>query len=159
IAQSAEPGSTFKLASFLVALEDGIVDTSTMIETGNGTYQVYRHTIRDTRSYGTVSVKRAFEVSSNTAIAKIINTNYKDNPAAFTKKLHALGLNNTLDLQIPGEGKPLIKTPDSKSWSGLSLPQMAYGYELKMTPLQMLVLYNAVANDGVMLAPLFVKEI
>src|SRR5690606_28145443 len=74
-------------------------------------------------------------------------------------KLYALGLNDPLGLQIPGEGNPLIKTPDSKSWSGLSLPQMAYGYELKMTPLQMLTLYNAVANDGVMVAPLFVKEI
>lgn len=159
IAQSAEPGSTFKLASYLVALEDGIVDTNTMIETGNGTYQVHRHTIRDTRSYGTITVKHAFEVSSNTAITKIINQNYKDNPAAFTKKIHALGLGQPLGLQIPGEGTPLIKTPDSKSWSGLSLPQMAYGYELKMTPLQMLTLYNAVANNGKMVAPLFVKEI
>lgn len=159
IAQSAEPGSTFKLASYLIALEDGVVDTNTMIETGNGTYQVHRHTIRDTRAYGTISVKHAFEVSSNAAITKIIHTNYKDNPAAFTKKLHALGLNNQVGLQIPGEGVPLIKTPDNKSWSGLSLPQMAYGYELKMTPLQMLTFYNAVANDGVMVAPLFVKEI
>lgn len=159
IAQSAEPGSTFKLASYLVALEDGVIDTSTMIETGNGTYQVHRHTIRDTRAYGTITAKHAFEVSSNTAITKIINTHYRENPAAFTKKLHELGLNEPLGLQIPGEGSPLIKTPDSKSWSGLSLPQMAYGYELKMTPLQMLTLYNAVANDGVMVAPLFVKEI
>ncbi len=159
IAQSAEPGSTFKLASYLVALEDGVIDTNTMIETGNGTYQVHRHTIRDTHAYGTITAKHAFEVSSNTAITKIINNNYRENPAAFTKKLHALGLNEPLGLQIPGEGKPLIKTPDSKSWSGLSLPQMAYGYELKMTPMQMLTLYNAVANDGVMVAPLFVKEI
>src|SRR5690606_38128081 len=159
IAQSAEPGSTFKLASYLVALEDGVEDTGTMVETGNGTYQVYRHTIRDTRAYGTISVKHAFEVSSNAAITKIIHSNYKENPAASTKKLHAIGLNNPLGLQIPGEGMPLIKTPDNKSWSGLSLPQMAYGYELKMTPLQMLAFYNAVANDGVFLAPSFVKEI
>lgn len=159
IAQSAEPGSTFKLASYLVALEDGVIDTNTMIETGNGTYRVHRHTIRDTRAYGTITAKHAFEVSSNTAITKIINTSYRDNPAAFTKRLHAIGLNKPLGLQIPGEGTPLIKTPDNRSWSGLSLPQMAYGYELKMTPLQMLAFYNAVANDGVFLAPLFVKEI
>lgn len=159
IAQSAEPGSTFKLASYLVALDDGVVDTSSIIETGNGTYQVHRHTIRDTHAYGTVTVKKAFEVSSNAAITKIIHTHYKNNPAKFTKRLHALGIGKPLGLQIPGEGDPLIKTPDSKSWSGLSLPQMAYGYELKMTPLQMLVLYNAVANDGVMVAPTFVKEI
>lgn len=159
IAQSAEPGSTFKLASYLVALEDGVIDTNTLIQTGNGTFQVHRHTIRDTRAYGEITAKHAFEVSSNTAITKIIYEHYKDNPAAFTRKLHALGLNNLLDLQIPGEGAPLIKTPDNKSWSGLSLTQMAYGYELKMTPLQMLTFYNAVANDGVMVAPLFVKEI
>jgi cell division protein FtsI (penicillin-binding protein 3) len=159
IAQSAEPGSTFKLASYLIALEDGIVDTNTMIETGNGTYQIHRHTIKDTKAYGTLTVKHAFEVSSNTAITKIINQNYKDNPAAFTKKLYAMGLGDPLGLQIPGEGKPLIKTPESKSWSGLTLPQMAYGYELKLTPLQTLVLYNAVANNGKMVAPLFVKEI
>jgi len=159
IAQSAEPGSTFKLASYLVALDDGKIDTNTIVETGNGTYRVHRHTIRDTHAYGTISVKEAFELSSNVAITKIINTYYRNNPAAFTKRLHKLHLNEPLGLQIPGEGNPLIKTPDSKSWSGLSLVQMAYGYELKLTPLQTLSLYNAVANDGKMVAPLFVKEI
>src|SRR5690606_2698117 len=145
--------------SYLVELEDGKIDTNTVIETGNGTYRVHRHTIRDTHAYGTVSVKKAFEVSSNVAITKIINTYYKNNPAAFTKRLHELHLNEPLGLQIPGEGNPLIKTPDSKSWSGLSLVQMAYGYELKLSPLQPLSLYNAVANDGKMVAQLFVKEI
>jgi len=159
IAQSAEPGSTFKLASYLVALEDGKIDTNTVIETGNGTYQVPGHTIRDTHAYGTITVKEAFELSSNVAITKIINTSYRDNPASFTKALHRLHLNEPLGLQIPGEGEPLIKTPEAKSWSKLSLPQMAYGYELLMTPLQMLTFYNAVANNGKMVAPLFVKEI
>lgn len=161
IAQSAEPGSTFKLASFLVALEDGKIDTSDIVDTGDGTYRVHRHTIRDSKhgGYGEISVQQAFGVSSNTAITKIINTHYKDSPAAFTKRLHAMHLGEKLGLQIPGEGSPLIKTPSSKSWSGLSLTQMSWGYELKMTPLQMLVLYNAVANDGKMVAPLFVREI
>lgn len=159
IAQSAEPGSTFKLASYMVALDDGKIDTGTVIETGNGTYQVRRHTIKDTHAYGAVSVKRAFEVSSNVAITKIINTHYKDNPAAFTKRLYAMKLHEPLGLQIPGEGRPLIKSPDNRSWSGLSLPQMAYGYELLLTPLQTLTLYNAVANHGKMVAPLFVREI
>jgi cell division protein FtsI (penicillin-binding protein 3) len=161
IAQSAEPGSTFKLASFLVALDDGKIDTSDRIDTGDGTYRVHRHTIRDSKhgGYGEISVKEAFGVSSNTAITKIINTHYKESPAAFTKRLHALHMGEKLGLQIPGEGSPLIKTPSSKSWSGLSLTQMSWGYELKMTPLQMLVLYNAVANDGKMVSPLFVREI
>lgn len=159
IAQSAEPGSTFKLASYMVALEEGILDTNTMIETGNGTFQVHRHTIRDTHTYGTITAKEAFELSSNAAIVKVIYNHYKDKPAAFIKKLHEMHLNDSLGLQIPGEVNPWIKTPDSKSWSGLSLPQIAYGYELKITPLQMLTLFNAVANNGKMVAPLFVKEI
>lgn len=161
IAQSAEPGSTFKLASYLVALEDGKIDTSDIVDTGDGTYRVNRHTIRDSKhgGYGEISVNQAFGVSSNTAITKIISTHYKDQPEAFTKRLHALHLNEKLGLQIPGEGSPLIKTPESKSWSGLSLVQMSWGYELKMTPLQMLAFYNAVANDGKMLSPLFVREI
>lgn len=161
IAQSAEPGSTFKLASYLVALEDGVIDTNDVVDTGDGTYRVYRHTIRDSKhgGYGKISVKEAFGVSSNTVITKIINTHYKERPAAFTKRLHAIHLNEKLGLQIPGEGSPLIKTPENKSWSGLSLTQMSWGYELKMTPLQMLALYNAVANGGKMISPLFVREI
>ena len=161
IAQSAEPGSTFKLASYLVALEDGVIDTNDVIDTEDGTYRVRRHTIRDSKhgGYGKISIKEAFGVSSNTVITKVINTHYKDRPSAFTKRLHAMHLNEKLGLQIPGEGSPLIKTPESKSWSGLSLTQMSWGYELKMTPLQMLSLYNAVANGGKMISPLFVKEI
>ncbi|WP_118194096.1 penicillin-binding protein [Albibacterium indicum] len=161
IAQSAEPGSTFKLASYLVALEDGKIDTGDIVDTGNGVFRVYNKTHRDSRhgGYGKISVKKAFEVSSNTAITKLIHTYYNESPAAFTRGLHELHLNDKLGLQFPGEGRPLIKTPDSKSWSGLSLTQMSYGYELLMTPLQMLTFYNAVANDGVMISPLFVKEI
>src|SRR5690606_13568026 len=161
IAQSAEPGSTFKLASFLVAIEDGKIDTGTMVDTGDGTYRIAGKTVRDSHhgGYGQISVKRAFEVSSNTAITKLIYTHYKDNPGEFTKHLRRLHLNEKLGLQFPGEGNPLIKTPDSKSWSKLSLTQMSYGYELLMTPLQMLTFYNAVANDGKMIAPLFVREI
>ena len=161
IAQSAEPGSTFKLASYLVAIEDGKIDTGTVVNTEDGTYRVSGKTVRDSHNggYGKISVKRAFEVSSNTAITKLIYTHYKDNPAEFTRHLRRLHLNDKLGLQFPGEGNPLIKTPEARSWSKLSLTQMSYGYELLMTPLQMLTFYNAVANDGKMIAPLFVREI
>lgn len=161
IAASAEPGSTFKLASYLVAMEDGKFDLDDLVDTEGGKYKIYRHTIRDSHEggYGVIPMKRAFEVSSNVAITKMIYQNYKDNPSDFTDRLHELHLGEPLGLQIPGERNPLIKTPKSKSWSGLTLPQMAYGYELKMTPLQMLTFYNAVANDGKMIAPLFVREI
>lgn len=161
IAASAEPGSTFKLASYLVAMEDGKFDLNDLVDTEGGKFKVYRHTIRDSHEggYGVIPMKKAFEVSSNVAITKMIYQHYKDNPSDFTDRLHELHLGEPLGLQIPGERNPLIKTPKSRSWSGLTLPQMAYGYELKMTPLQMLTFYNAVANDGRMVAPLFVREI
>src|SRR5690606_7549986 len=161
IAQGADPGSTFKLASYMVALDDGYIDTSSVVDIGNGTYKVPSHTIRDSHApkKSKVSVKEAFEESSNVAITKLINTYYGEQPGRFTSKLHSWGLNNPLGLQIPGEAHPIVKTPKSKSWSKLSLVQMSYGYELKLTPLQTLVLYNAVANNGKMVAPLFVKEI
>ncbi|NGM60360.1 transpeptidase family protein [Sphingobacterium sp. SGG-5] len=161
IAQGADPGSTFKLASYMVALDDGYIDTSSVVDIGNGTYKVPAHTIRDSHApkKSKVTVKEAFEESSNVAVTKLINTYYGEQPARFTSKLHSWGLNKPLGLQIPGEAHPIVKTPKSKSWSKLSLVQMSYGYELKLTPLQTLVLYNAVANNGKMVAPLFVKEI
>ena len=159
IAGSQDPGSTFKLASYMALLEDEKVDTNTLVATGNGTYKVYSKTIRDTHEIGTVTVKKAFEESSNVAVAKLVYTNYKDNPAQFTEHLYEFGLNKKLDLQIPGETKPVIKNPGNRSWSGLTLPQMAYGYEMQITPLQILAFYNAVANNGRYIAPIFVKEI
>lgn len=161
IAQGADPGSTFKLASYLAALDDGVIDTGTVVNIGNGTYKVPSHTIRDSHApkKSDVTVKEAFEESSNVAITKLINMHYGEQPEKFTSKLHSWGLNKPLGLQIPGEATPIVKTPKSRSWSKLSLVQMAYGYELKLTPLQTLTLYNAVANDGKMVAPLFVKEI
>lgn len=161
IAQGADPGSTFKIASFLALLDDGYVDTSSTVDVGNGTYKVPSHTIRDSHApkKSVMTVKEAFEQSSNVAIAKLINTYYGDKPEKYTSKLHHFGLGKPLGLQIPGEATPWVKMPDSRTWSKLSLVQMAYGYELRLTPLQMLALYNAVANDGELLAPLFVKEI
>lgn len=160
IGGSQDPGSTFKLASYMALLEDNKVDTNTLVETGNGEYKVFRHTIRDSHGgIGTVTVKKAFEQSANTAIAKLIYTNYKDDPKQFTDHLYKIHLNERLGLQIPGETKPVIKNPSNKSWSGLSLAQMAYGYEMQITPLQILAFYNAIANNGKYIAPIFVKEI
>ncbi len=161
IAQGADPGSTFKLASYLAALDDGYIDLNTTVDIGNGTYKVPSHTIRDSHApkKSIVTVKEGFDESSNVAITKLINIHYGDNPSKYTSKLHSWGLNDLLGLQIPGEASPIVKTPKSKSWSKLSLVQMAYGYEMKLTPLQTLTLYNGVANGGKMIAPLFVKEI
>jgi cell division protein FtsI (penicillin-binding protein 3) len=156
---STEPGSTFKLASLMAALEDGKVDTSDIIDTGTGNVTYYGKTIYDTRGYGKISVKEVFEKSSNVGTSKIINEGYRSNPKAFVDRLYSMGLNRKLDLQLQGEGAPLIRAPGDRFWSGLSLPMMSHGYEVLMTPLQTLTFYNAVANDGKMVRPRFVSAI
>lgn len=160
IAGNQDPGSTFKLASYMALLEDKLVDTNTMI--GTGYYQIPGHLIKDSHPViTTVTVKKAFEESSNAAIAKLINDHYGDNPIKFTDHLYGWELNKKLGLQIPGEAQPVVKNPKTnKSWNkNMTLPQMAYGYEMQLTPLKMLAFYNAVANDGKYIAPIFVKEV
>ena len=161
IAGRQDPGSTFKLASYMALLEDNKVDTNTLVATGDGFYRIPGHTIKDSHGgIGTVTVKKAFEESANTAIAKLVNTHYQDNPSEFTDHLYRIHMNERLVLQIPGEATPVIKNPSFKSWNkNMTLPQMAYGYEMQITPLQMLSFYNAVANDGRYISPIFVKEI
>ena len=161
VGESTEPGSTFKLASLMVALEDGVIDTSDVVDTGNGTVKFYNKVIRDTREegYGKLTVKQVFEKSSNVGTSMLIYAHYKDNPKAFVNRLYAMKLNQKLNLQIKGEGEPLIRYPGDKLWSGLSLPMMSHGYEVQLTPLQILTFYNAVANDGRMMRPRFVTEI
>ncbi len=161
IAESTEPGSTFKLAALMAAIEDGVVDTGDIVDTGDGTVRFYNKIVRDTKEggYGKITVKEVFECSSNVGTSIIINENYKDNPKAFVNRLYAMKLNQPLDVQIKGEGKPLIRYPGDKFWSGLSLPMMSHGYEVQMTPLQTLAFYNAVANNGKMMRPRFVTAI
>ncbi|WP_448700004.1 penicillin-binding protein [Mucilaginibacter sp. AW1-3] len=160
ISEAAEPGSTFKLASYMAAIDQHKIDTNTRVDCEGGQTKLYNKIIRDSHlGNNVITVMTAFEKSSNVAAAKLIYQAYKDTPSQFTDKLYSYHLNEKLGLQIPGEGQPLIKTPKSKSWSPLSLPQIAYGYESKLTPLQTLTFYNGVANNGKMIAPLFVKEI
>ncbi len=161
IAESTEPGSTFKLPVLMAALEDGVVDTGDIVDTGNGTVKFYNKVVRDTKEggYGKISVKHVFEKSSNVGTSKIITDHYKDNPRDFVNRLYAMRLNQKLDLQIKGEGSPLIRYPGDKLWSGLSLPMMSHGYEVQMTPLQILTFYNAVANNGKMMRPRFVTAV
>lgn len=160
VGAATEPGSTFKLASLMVALEDGVIDIGDSIDTYDGVIKYYGVKMRDSHSgLGKITVKRALEESSNVAVSQIINDNYKKNPEQFIQRLYGIGLNQKLNIKIRGEASPEIKYPGSKSWSGLSLPWMAIGYETKLSPLQILAFYNAVANNGVMVKPLFVKEI
>jgi cell division protein FtsI (penicillin-binding protein 3) len=160
IRESLDPGSTFKLASYMALLEDKKVDTNTVVNTPNAGFTVYNHTIKESHGpLGSITVKKAFEVSSNVAVSMLVYNNYAKNPRQFTDYLYKFGLNKPLGLQIPGEGMPVIKNPSNRSWSGMSVAQMAYGYEMNLTPLQMLTFYNSVANNGKSIAPLFVREI
>ena len=159
--ESQEPGSTFKLMSLIAALEDGAVSPKDSVDTGNGVLKFYNEEVKDSnkRGYGVITVSKAFEVSSNTGIVKIIYDNYKDNPERFVDRLINMKLDQKVNVDIKGEGKPKIPHPDDDDWSGISLPWMAFGYGVSMTPLQTLTFYNAVANNGEMVKPSFISSI
>lgn len=159
--ESHEPGSTFKLMSLIAALEDKVVDTSTVFDTQGGKISYYGRNVRDSKygGYGKISVGKAFEVSSNTALVQMIQDNYKSNPEDYVDRLYSMNLNQKLDLSIKGEGVPMIPHPDDPNWSGLSLPWMGFGYGVQLTPLQTLTFYNAVANNGVMVKPRLIREV
>lgn len=162
VGETHEPGSTFKLMATMVALEDNVIDTNTVVDTGNGVMTIHGQQVRDSKhgGYGKINLAEAFEVSSNVGIVKLIYENYKDQPQKFIDGLKEMNLDEDLDLAIRGEGKPYIPAPGDSKWSGLSLPWMAYGYgSIQLTPLQILTFYNAVANDGEMLQPRFIKEV
>ncbi len=159
IGESTEPGSTFKLPSLMAAIEDGVIDTSDLVDTGNGSVKFYDKVIKDTKAHGIITVKQVFEESSNVGTSKLIYEHYKDKPKDFVNRLYAMRLNKPIGLQIKGEGEPLIRYPGDKLWSGVTLPMMSHGYEVQLTPLQILTFYNAVANNGKMMRPLFVTAI
>jgi cell division protein FtsI (penicillin-binding protein 3) len=163
VGYATEPGSTFKLATYMTLLDQHKIDTSSRMDCEGGRAHVIpgndKYTVTDVEHNNVMSALQAFEESSNVAAAKFVYRAYSNDPWEFTNKLYSYHLNEPLQLQIPGEGSPLIKNPKSRSWSKLTLPQMAYGYEEKLTPLQMLAFYNSVANNGKMIAPIFVKEI
>lgn len=160
IGESSEPGSTFKLASFLVGLEDGKITMDQPINLGNGIMNYHGRTMTDAHKLtGTLLAHQVFEKSSNVGTSKLIYNAYVDEPQKYIDGLYRMSINLPQNLQIGGEGMPYIKNTKSKWWSAVSLPWMAIGYEVAITPLQTLTLYNAVANNGVMVKPLFVKEI
>lgn len=161
IGTSSEPGSTFKLASVMVALEDGKVDVNDLVDTRNGTISYYDRTMRDAHEGGDgiIPLWHAFAISSNVGISSVINENYKKNQTKFLKGIKRLGLGEKIGFEIKGERKPYVKTTSDSTWSGISIPWMSIGYETRFTPLQILTFYNAVANGGKMVKPQFVKEI
>ena len=161
IGESRAPGSTFKLASIITLLEDGYVDLEDTVNTGNGEILYYDKKITDTKKggHGVLTVQEIFEVSSNVGISKLVTDYYTGKEEKFINRLYSMNLNNRLGIDIKGEGEPEIKYPGDKLWSGVSLPQMSIGYEVRLTPLQTLSLYNAIANNGRMVKPKFVNGI
>jgi cell division protein FtsI (penicillin-binding protein 3) len=161
IKESHEPGSTFKLVDMIALLDDNKVDTSKVYDSKGGIIDYRGNKVRDSHEggYGKISLARGFEVSSNTIMVQAVYENYKNNPEEFVDRIDRMGLNKPLRLPFKGEGKPYIPHPNDKHWSAISLPWMAFGYGVSVTPLQTLTLYNAVANNGEMVKPQFVSEI
>ncbi|MQP51857.1 MULTISPECIES: penicillin-binding protein [unclassified Flavobacterium] len=161
ITESHEPGSTFKLMDLIAVLDDKKADTSTVYDSKGGEIEYYKRRVRDSHKggYGKITLAKGFEVSSNTVLVQSVYESYKDNPKQFVDRINSYGLNKPLGLPITGEGKPFIPQPGTSGWSGVALPWMAFGYGVSVTPLQTLTLYNAVANNGVMVKPIFVSEI
>ena len=159
VGESHEPGSTFKVIALAAALEDRVIDTATIVDTRLGSKAFYGRMITDTKGHGKISAAKALEVSSNIGLASLIDDAYESNPEQFLNFLEQWGLDTPLGLPITGEGLPEIPRPGDDKWSKNALPSMAYGYNLRLTPLQILTFYNAIANDGVMVKPQFVERI
>lgn len=164
VGKRVEPGSTFKLASFMALFEEAKVSLDDTVQTGDGTFKIYGETMRDSKrgGYGTLTVQQVFEKSSNVGTAKLIQKIFGKSAASqqrYVDYISDFSLAQPLGFQIKGEAKPKVKNPQDKTWSGITLPWMSIGYEVEMTPLQVLAFYNAVANNGKLIRPLMVKRI
>lgn len=161
VGESMEPGSTFKLASLMVGLERGDFTLNDSVDIERGKVKFFDRQMKDSEEHDhrNMSVTDLFAISSNVGVSKLIQQHYGKQPKVFVDGLKKLGLGSPIGLEITGEGKPLIKDPQGKGWSGVTLPWMSVGYETRFTPLQLLMFYNAVANNGVMMKPYLVSEI
>jgi cell division protein FtsI (penicillin-binding protein 3) len=164
ISQSIEPGSTMKLASLMACMDEGGVKLEDKVETGNGMVTFHGRTMKDSNwdkgGNGTITAEQVFEKSSNVGTALLVKKSFGENPQSYLDKLHSFGIAEPLGITLSGEASPrMYKTTKDNGWSGLSLTQMAIGYETTCTPLQTLAFYNAVANNGVMVRPQFVQEV
>ncbi|GLB49094.1 penicillin-binding protein [Neptunitalea lumnitzerae] len=161
VGEAHEPGSTFKLMAVTAALEEKVVDTSYMVDTENGVIKYYGKSVRDSHrgGYGVVSLAEAFQFSSNTGIVKTIHESFKDDPKRFTDRLDEMNVAQLLDLSVKGEAEPHMPHPGDKTWSGIAMEWMAFGYGVSLTPLQTLTFYNAIANNGEMVKPRLIKEV
>lgn len=171
ISYRCEPGSVFKVASFLVALDDGVIprDTNFVIHTGSGVMNMHGRDMKDHNwrrgGYQDINVARALEVSSNIGVSYVIDKFYGSNPTKYVEGLYRVGIHEDLKLPLVGYHPPYIRMPDTKTtdrakyWSKTTLPWMSIGYETQIAPINTVAFYNAIANDGKMMQPRFVKQI
>ncbi|KAB1157950.1 penicillin-binding protein [Flavobacterium luteum] len=161
IREQGEPGSTFKLVDMIALLDDNKLDTSKVYNRRGGSITYFGNDVVDSHREGEqrISLAKGFEISSNTVMVQAVYENYKNNPKQFVDRINKMGLNKPLGLSLKGEGIPIIPQPGTPKWNGLSLPWMAFGYGIEVTPMQTLTLYNAIANNGEMVKPQFVSEI
>ena len=169
ISYRCEPGSVFKVASFLVALDDGVVDTSYVIHTGSGVMEMHGRAMKDHNwrrgGYQDINVARALEVSSNIGVSYVIDKFYGSNPRKYVEGLYRVGIHEDLKLPLVGYHAPWIRMPDTKTtdrakyWSKTTLPWMSIGYETQIAPINTVAFYNAIANNGRMMQPRFVKQL
>ena len=164
-----EPGSVFKPASLLVALDDGVVDTTLHVETGGGVWQMYGRDMKDHNwrkgGYGLLTFAQTLWYSSNIGVSRIIDDHYKNNPEKFVQGIHRLGLADDLKIPLVGATPARIRMPHKNShgqydnWSKTALPWMSIGYETQVPPISTLTFYNALANNGTMMRPRFVTKV
>ncbi len=163
ISDMMEPGSTFKTASIMVALEDGKITPEETVDTKNGVYNMHGRLMKDHNwhrgGYGVITATQSLMYSSNVGVSRLIDQNYHDHPEKYVEGLYKLGIATPLDLDIPGSGKPNIRIPNKDNWSKTALAWMSIGYETQIPPINTLAFYNAIANNGVMVKPHFVKSI
>jgi cell division protein FtsW (lipid II flippase) len=159
ISESTNPGSTFKLATLIALLEDGYVHLTDSVKTGKGGWRYYGKLFTEaTSSLGTITVQQAFEKSSNVAFAMLAVEKYGTQEKRFINRLYNMKLNEKLNIELIGEGRATIPFPGEPGWSKLSLPMIAMGYEMQLTPLHILTFYNAIANNGRMVTPYFIES-
>jgi len=159
--RASEPGSTFKLATLMSLLEDHDVHLTDHLNIEGGTWKIGTRTVHDAerQEISDVTVEQAFEHSSNVGMAKLVVAHYSQHPQQFVDHLKKLKLNQITGIDLAGETSPIIKSPKSRTWSASTLPWMAFGYEVLISPLQTLTLYNAVANNGKMMKPYLVNAV
>ena len=164
VSDMMEPGSTFKTASIMVALEDGYITPDQLVDTKNGVYMMHGSPMKDHNwhrgGYGVIDITKVLMVSSNIGVSRVIDENYHNQPEKYVEGLYKLGIATPLNLDIPGAAKkPNIRKPTKQNWSKTALAWMSIGYETQVPPMNTLAFYNAIANNGVMVKPKFVKSI